>query len=527
MFPRDNREVLDPATHCGCGVDCPLALRLDWSSSKIAAIPSSAARAFKMTAWLDNPLLDRRFLLLGVLGEGGMGRVYRAFDRVEERAVALKVPFEEADTAGAHPLAIEFDTWFRLRHPNIVRAYELARASSGPLPPGTPYLVLESFAGSPAHRALMPGRIDPLRVEALARRVLHALEHVHLSGVVHRDLKPSNILVGPRSNRVKLIDFGLASPVGRAGEPGRFSGSIPFAAPETLLGAPLDGRADLYGLGIVLYLLATGAMPVDSRDPGEVLRWHLHGPPLDPRAVSEEIPERLAQFIRRLTSRNPTARPRSATEALVCLGPGRLGPRPATGRSLERWRLAALRLAVDAAGTGSRRCLELPRSRTAFGEMAREAELLSQRRGLSFYRLRRAGRRGASNLDRVLLRSLMCRGGARRRVGCSRILLEGRTEDLCGGSDMGRRIHLREIADETARLILDPRRPHATVLVVERDALDDPVARRVVRRIVDATTERRVSSGAGLLVLLTADARERLGRRRTGYAVPTRGSGAA
>jgi hypothetical protein len=480
-----------------------------------------------MTAWLDNPLLDRRFLLLGVLGEGGMGRVYRAFDRVEERAVALKVPFEEAETGGGHPLAIEFDTWFRLRHPNIVRAYELARASSGPLPPGTPYLVLESFAGSPAHRALMPGRTDPLRVEALARRVLHALEHVHLSGVVHRDLKPSNILVGPRPGRVKLIDFGLASPVGRAGEPGRFSGSVPFAAPETLLGAPIDGRADLYGLGIVLYLLATGSMPIDSRDPGEVLRWHLHGPPVDPRAVSEEIPERLARLIRRLTSRDPTARPRSATEALVCLGPGRIGPRPATRASVERWRLAALRLAVDAANTGSRRCLELPRSVAAFGEMTREAAVLSQRRGLSFCRLRRRGRRGTSNLDRVLLRSLMERGHAKRRVGCSRILLEGRVEDLRRGTDMGRRLHLREIADEAARLILDPRRPHATVLVVEQGALDDPVARRAARRIVGATTERRAPSGAGLLVLLTADARERLESGLTGCAVPTRSGGAA
>ncbi|MDX1388899.1 MAG: hypothetical protein R3344_06890, partial [Acidobacteriota bacterium] len=136
-----------------------------------------------MAAWIDNPLLDGRFLFLGVLGEGGMGRVYRAFDRVEERTVALKVPFDSPGAGPPHPLTVEFETWFRLRHPNIVRVYELSRALEGPLRPGTPYMVLESFPGRPAHQALVPGRVDPAYLETLARGVLQALEHVHLAGV--------------------------------------------------------------------------------------------------------------------------------------------------------------------------------------------------------------------------------------------------------------------------------------------------------------------------------------------------------
>src|SRR5262249_29487425 len=161
-------------------------------------------------------------------------------------------------------------------------AYEMGRAASGPFPRGTPYLVLELVRGAPVHRALRAGAEPTPVLEELARRLLRALGHVHAAGLVHRDMKPGNVLVGAvrrRLGRVKLTDFGLASESGKAGVPGRISGSLPYVAPEAILGFALDGRADLYALGVLLYYLAAGRMPLVTRAPDRWLRWHLSGPP--------------------------------------------------------------------------------------------------------------------------------------------------------------------------------------------------------------------------------------------------------
>ena len=120
----------------------------------------------------STPLLDDRFLLLESLGSGGMGRVFRAFDRVEEWWVAVKVLFSRERPGPAHPLSAEYEAWSRLRHPNIVEAYELGRAERGPIEAGTPYLVLESFRGLPADRTLVPGATSHGHLELLARGLL-------------------------------------------------------------------------------------------------------------------------------------------------------------------------------------------------------------------------------------------------------------------------------------------------------------------------------------------------------------------
>jgi serine/threonine protein kinase len=171
--------------------------------------------------------LDERFLIVEALGCGGQGRVFRAYDRVCRRDVAIKALHDDRVASPMHPLAAEFAAWSRLRHPHVVRAYQLLRARTGPLPRGTPYLVLELVRGLPVHHALRAGTAAPSVLEELARRVLRALDHVHRSGIVHRDLKPGNVLVGRsrrRLGRVKLTDFGLASESGSAGTLGRLSG---------------------------------------------------------------------------------------------------------------------------------------------------------------------------------------------------------------------------------------------------------------------------------------------------------------
>src|SRR5512140_3118562 len=130
-------------------------------------------------AVVASPVLDDRFFLIESLGRGGMGSVYRAFDRAEGRHVALKILDDSAPAGPSHPLSAEFEAWSRLAHPNIVDALELGRSRRGPIEAGRPYLVLEYFPGLPAHRALRPGRSDAASLEAVSREVLAALAHVH------------------------------------------------------------------------------------------------------------------------------------------------------------------------------------------------------------------------------------------------------------------------------------------------------------------------------------------------------------
>ena len=151
---------------------------------------------------MANLLLDDRFLILGSLGRGGMASVFRAFDRVTQRIVAIKAQTEVRQAGPAHPLSEEYDLWTRLTHPNIARVLELRVARSGPLLRGSPYLVLEHVRGLPADRALIPGRAGSSALETFAVQVLRGLQHVHAANLVHRDVKPSNLLTDTSAGRI-------------------------------------------------------------------------------------------------------------------------------------------------------------------------------------------------------------------------------------------------------------------------------------------------------------------------------------
>ncbi len=474
-----------------------------------------------MEAASTSTLLDERFLLLETLGRGGMGSVHRAFDRVEQRVVAIKVLDAVADPGPAHPLSTEFEAWSRLRHPNVVRAYELARARCGPFPAGIPYLVLEYFPGRPAHRALPPGITAPEAIEEFTRAVLHGLAHVHSAGLVHRDLKPGNVLVGAARRgpgRVKLTDFGLAAEAGSAREPGRVSGSIPYLAPECVVGFPIDGRADLYGLGILLFFLSTGRLPTSSRDPGEILRWHLEGPVVDPRSVSPDVPERLARFIRRLMARQPEDRPSSAEEALFLLGARRIEARPARRPVSGRAERAALRLDLDAARLGARRVHRLPTSRAEALSLVREAEVLAQVRGIPVHRLCRYRKRGASGLGRLVLRLLLARGEEVRPTIERHGLHRAFPLDLLGGLPVWDRMRDDDVdrprddasvgatARGAAAFLMECAARQTMVLVVRREALSDPITREVTAALVrQAIEDPAPRHGQGGLLLILED----------------------
>lgn len=486
----------------------------------------------------QNPVLDGRYLILERIGAGGMGEVFRAFDRAEERSVALKVLRAEVPSNLPESLAEEFRAWASLRHPFIVRAHEFRRAREGPFPLETPYLVLEYVRGLPVHRALAPGAVPPNRLEELARRLLAALSHVHASGLVHRDLKPGNVLVGRSSGalgRVKLTDFGLAAPAGIRREPGRFSGSLPYMAPESVLGVPLDGRADLYALGILLHFLAAGRLPFDARDPEGVVRWHLECGGADPRARGAAIPERLARFVVRLTARLPADRPASATAALEILGAPRVAH--ASLPVAVRGARAMARLAFDLVRGGTSRWLPLPLSRDGRRAVVRDAGVLAQLHGFSVQELRPSARAGSSNLDRLVLRTLLeseaaARAWARRLGGERRLSLHllgglpmwdrlrGGAPDLASDADDRRRV-ARAVAALWRRIAAE----RGLLLVVEPGALRDPVAAEAVSAFREELDRVRPGAGAPRALVLAppGDLRRPCERARTASARPGAG----
>jgi serine/threonine-protein kinase len=279
-----------------------------------------------MNARCSTRIVDHRFMLLGPLGRGAMATVYRALDRPTGRVVALKVPSPAECRVRPQALAEEFDVWSRMNHPHIVGAHELKTARRGAFEPGTPYLVLEHVEGQPLHRA-GSAPLGPTELCALAQQLLSALAHVHSRGFVHRDVKPANVLRREgRKAEVKLTDFGLAAPLDRRRRAGSFSGCLLYAAPEALLGRPVDARSDLYSLGLVLYRLGAGKLPMGSPRAEEVVRWHLDGPTLDLPAGACGAAG-LGRLIHRLSAREPGERPRSAAAALLMLRQGREGGR--------------------------------------------------------------------------------------------------------------------------------------------------------------------------------------------------------
>lgn len=252
-------------------------------------------------------LIANRYDVLSLLGEGGMGRVYLARDNAVDRTVAIKVAHDSRSAAQFEHLKHEFWLMTRLRHPNLVEAYDY-----GQLEDGSPYLTMEVVEGEPvdAHLPLPP---DLIREVAL--QTARALAYIHAQGYVHCDIKPENLRLMP-DGRVKLMDFGLMERSGRIGGPIR--GSVSYLAPEVARGGMVDARSDLYSLGIMLYQLAVGSLPFQADTPGAMLRAHMTEPlpPLD----ATELPDDLRRLLPELLAKEPQSRPSSAVDVLLALG---------------------------------------------------------------------------------------------------------------------------------------------------------------------------------------------------------------
>ncbi len=258
-------------------------------------------------------LFAGRFRIEREAGVGGMGVVYRAIDEAGGGPVALKV-LRKTDATALRRFAVEAASLERLRHPAIVRY--LAHGASGE---GEPFLAMQWVEGEALRERLERGPLDLGEALALGRRVADALAAAHASGILHRDLKPGNVmLAGGSAGGATLVDFGIArdatnAPVTATGD---FVGTVGYLAPEQARGErDLDGRADLFSLGCVLFRCLTNIDPFEGREALTVLaKLVLHEAPRL-AAHCPEVPAELDELVARLLAKDRAGRPASA-EAL-------------------------------------------------------------------------------------------------------------------------------------------------------------------------------------------------------------------
>lgn len=262
--------------------------------------------------------LAERYDVLGRLGRGGMGQVYKAYDVQLDETVAIKTlvrPSEEGSPEEARLLR-EVQICRRISHPNVVRVYDIGRF------PGGLFVTMEHLDGQSLDHLIDPESSSPMpfgRIRDILSEIAEGLREAHALGVVHRDLKPANVMVTP--SRVKILDFGIAR-LGtdpRMTQAGFVLGSPSYMSPDQLQGLDLDGRSDLYSLGILAYALLAGREPFASPEPTVLALKHLQEPVPDVRGLRPETPDAWVAFLDRLLAKSREDRFQSAAEVLEAL----------------------------------------------------------------------------------------------------------------------------------------------------------------------------------------------------------------
>jgi eukaryotic-like serine/threonine-protein kinase len=262
----------------------------------------------------------------GVISEGGMGAIYRATDVNLMRPVAVKVMHRDlaADPSFQDRFLQEARAAARLDHPSIVRVYHFGRESD------LLYIAMELVDGLSlgAYIRQLSRLNQVVRLEetlTLIAQAADALGYAHRQGIIHRDIKPDNILVkrldradrpGDPPLRAMLTDFGLAKLMEADGETqaGLMMGTLPYMSPEQVLDRPVDGRSDIYSLGVVLYQLATGKLPLDITTPERALQAHQYETIAPPSEAHAGVPAAVEGVVLRALARRPENRYQTAEE---------------------------------------------------------------------------------------------------------------------------------------------------------------------------------------------------------------------
>ena len=276
-----------------------------WTGVRNRAVPTTAPSIVPPPAPLTEAARPAERRALGryridrELGRGAMGTVYLGHDPQIGRAVAIKtmalsLEFEGDELASARARFFrEAEMAGRLRHPDIVTIFDASEDE------GLAFIAMEFVAGHDLLRHTLPGRLLPVpEVLATIARVAEALAHAHRQGVIHRDIKPANVMIEPATGAVKVTDFGIARVADACRtRTGLVLGTPSFMSPEQMAGRRVDGRTDLYSLGVMLFQLLTGALPHRSESMAELMKQIVNDPAPDVRSLRPELPEALANVV--------------------------------------------------------------------------------------------------------------------------------------------------------------------------------------------------------------------------------------
>jgi len=299
------------------------------------------------------------YRLIDKLGEGGMGKVYRAVDSMIEREVAIKAlkPEIAAQPGTLERFRTEAITLARLNHPAVAQLYSFFKD-------GDEYFMAMEFVPGESLESIIQreGALPWPRSLNHAIRMLEGIQHAHSLGVLHRDIKPANVMLTP-TGQIKLMDFGIAQVLGAAKmtREGRMVGTLEYLAPERIQGKPADVRSDIYSLGVLLYEMLSGRLPFQADSEYELLMAHVQQRPPSPRALGLNLPPQVESALMLALEKDPAQRYQDAAsfaETLrSLLPPGRAtvlaepvpAPPPASPLDAKKlWMGAALALSVVA-----------------------------------------------------------------------------------------------------------------------------------------------------------------------------------
>jgi eukaryotic-like serine/threonine-protein kinase len=268
------------------------------------------------------------YRIVAPIGRGGMGEVYEATDKRLDRDVALKfLPADYVDTADAlERFRREARAISSLNHPNICTLYDVGEHE------GQPFLVMERIEGQTLKERLARGPLSASEAVSIVSQLCDALDAAHAKGIVHRDIKPANILITSRGP-VKLLDFGLAKlhsepqalpvnvpasapaqPESTITIPGQAMGTASYMSPEQARGEDVDGRSDVFSLGVVLYHITTGVRPFEGDTPAHTVEAILGSMPVPPRLRRRAVPVKLERIILKALEKDPAARYQTAAQ---------------------------------------------------------------------------------------------------------------------------------------------------------------------------------------------------------------------